>query len=323
MHQTPKLFFTVATIATVALLISCSSQVVDRSPQHHFSFTPNNTDIQLSSTDSAWLVNRYLTMHTDKVDTVDWPFPDNKQTMRIVIDVSGTMFSKGYNIYCNGKNISFFDYSMSEMRKTFQKEGLLKNTSIIRVQLFGAQVKGMSYSLGDYEEITIPDQKLILKELYYPQDNNRIDIDVLGSINNTTFNVIDSVFSVIKRMTRPFSGESAPRAIVNKSQLLQDIIFNTDDLKLIHGKKGIFYMTDGYFEYSPRAEFIPSSTRSLNELKDQFTSLRERIPVDSSIQYIFYGMNSMQDLQYRNKLNGFYQWFLKDNINHLKIYNLK
>ena len=304
-------------------LSACNHPIKQKQPER-VSIINNTAEIIISASDSASLVRMYYGSREDRTDTLDWPLPVNDQTVVLIIDVSGTMFLKENCVYKNNEEISFFKYSADELVNYLKKNNFLQNTSAIKIKLFGASPKGKKFTIADYYVIDLPKKKVVITEYFYKSDNNRIDIKVNQVIYPPSFSVYDSISTAIRSLSYPFQEQiNNPALVLNESPLLEDIILNREDIASGKGKKCLFYLTDGYFRINNKEELIPGCNIPIEQLKKKFSGLRDRIPFDPSLEYVLYGMNSKENLEFRDKMNAFYRWFLKDTINRITLINLQ
>lgn len=314
--------FTTTLILFFAIINSCKFS--ENSNVYTFEFNPGNTSLTLQDQEKNYLIKKYAELRTDKIDTLIWPLDVSSEEIVLMIDVSGTMFAKGFGIIKNGKLTTFFNYSLEKLSTFIKTEDVFKNASKIKIKLFGAKPAGLDVGIDESIEILPPRGIIIIQEFFYSSDNNKIEINVLKYEKPDSFNIYDSTEIAIRKLTMPyFSNDNRNSIVVQESPLLEDIVVNCLALNESVGNKCLIYMTDGYFMINREQELTPNSNTTLNELKEKYRNLNERIPNDSSIRFILFGMNTTGKLEFRDKLNGFYKWFLNDSTNYVKIINLK
>lgn len=311
------------TIVFVAIIVSCKYS--KKPTLNKLEFNSKNYNISLKQEDSLFLIQKYSELKVDKNDTLNWPLDVSTEEVVLLIDVSGTMFNMKSRVVRNGQQSPFFNYSLEKFITFLKSNNTLKSASKINIKLFGSKPNGLNISMDESVLLTVPRGKIILQEYFYKSDNNKIEINLLKYIEPKSNNIYSSVEDEIRKLTKPYySIENSKLQIsVKESPLLEDIVVNCEELNKHKGKKTLIYMTDGYFRIDGGKELIPESMVTLNELKDKFMELKKRIPNDSSFKFVFFGMKTTENFEFRDKLNGFYKWFLNDSINNVEIINLK
>lgn len=311
----------------LAILCSCGgNKNPDRkkAAEDHFAFDAKSCDIFLNKKDSGYLIERYRKLRTDRIDTLDWPLDINCDRVLLMVDVSGTMFNKDMSVLKDGHVTSFFHFALERLLAYLKDKDILKNASQVTIKLFGSKPRGLDFDMEETKEINIPRGKLVIEESFYSSGNDKVEIEVKSYEKKVSFNLYDSINCSIKELIKPYiPGDKKERIVIEESPLLEDIITNASNMKQYEGGKKLIYLTDGYFRLNGNVDLKSDTKCTIEQLKEKFAYLHEKLPLDSSIQYIFFGMNTMDDLKFRDKLNGFYNWFLDSNKNDVQIINLR
>jgi hypothetical protein len=321
-------YFMAAMLLFIMTIISCKSGEktakdtgTDTEKDSAFVFIMNDYKVGFSDTDKAFLIKKYKGSEEESIDTLPWPPKESTQKIILKIDVSGTMFMKQFGVIKNGKPVPFFHYSLAKLMAYFRDNNSFDNVSEISIVLFGSKPQGQNISMDESIDIEVPKGRLMVHKYFYSANNNETEIDVTGYEKPKNYEIYTVVEKAIMDLTKPYRVEESKVPIcVRESPLLEDIVINCSNLKDYPGKKSLIYMTDGYFKINSTQELTPGSATTLVNLKEQFGGLQQRIPKDKDIQFLFFGMNTVDNLQFRDKLNGFYEWYLNNNV---KIINLR